>query len=492
MKLRADDYIFEDLGKINVILGLNGCGKSTCLRKLDQIGKIDPDGPIEKSYITPERGGVVKYQPNIEHNMNSSIGWITDDRRKNQTTNFKAQSVAHFRMLETRILRKLDQAVVSRIGDHLKEMTFDRYLADINLLLDQIRIERGDAVFEIRHRISGQKIDADFISSGESELISLAIECLAFESSKSNVPGTTNVPLPLLILDEPDVHLHPDLQLRLVQFLRKICERSNVRIVLSTHSSPLLSALSDYEHAKIFFMKSGDTSFKFQSISEAIRGMLPVFGAHPLTSVFNKSPVLLVEGADEERIWQQAVRTSKGKVGVFPVICGNVDSVARYEQEADSMLGSIYDSAKGFSLRDGDGNYQPIDDLGRIVRFRLNCYASENLMLTNEVLRRMETDWEAVKLKVDTWVERNQDHQYFAAMKAFKDQNYDRQKHNLKDIRNILASFISNKAWEVIVGQTIGQLSLTNAQQFDIEGSIFCYLGEKLSRAILPTAELQI
>ena len=63
---------------------------------------------------------------------------------------------------------------------------------------------------------SKKSVRANDISSGESELISLGIEFLVFgeelQAEKDN----------WLLIDEPDVHLHPDLQARLVRFLEKL------------------------------------------------------------------------------------------------------------------------------------------------------------------------------------------------------------------------------------------------------------------------------
>jgi predicted ATP-dependent endonuclease of OLD family len=69
------------------------------------------------------------------------------------------------------------------------------------------------AGFKIFSKATENEIQPAEISSGEAELISLGIEASAFaqelDVEKANY----------LFLDEPDVHLHPDLQDRLVKFL---------------------------------------------------------------------------------------------------------------------------------------------------------------------------------------------------------------------------------------------------------------------------------
>ena len=64
---------------------------------------------------------------------------------------------------------------------------------------------------------------------------------------------------PLLLLDEPDSHLHPDGQRRLCKALRTIAETSNTRIILATHSPQLAQDLSSYsEIARIVWIDDGE------------------------------------------------------------------------------------------------------------------------------------------------------------------------------------------------------------------------------------------
>jgi predicted ATP-dependent endonuclease of OLD family len=88
-------------------------------------------------------------------------------------------------------------------------------------LLDNIEIRGDEQTFKIYKKNSDLEILPSNISSGESELISLGIECLIF--SKELVEGKANI----LFLDEPDVHLHPDLQSRLVSFLKTLVENND-------------------------------------------------------------------------------------------------------------------------------------------------------------------------------------------------------------------------------------------------------------------------
>jgi len=82
--ITANAYELTGLSKINVVLGKNGCGRSSLLTGLDAFlaPSNEPYGLVR--YITPERGGNLLNGPNVESNMLSTPSWITHTRRQNQ------------------------------------------------------------------------------------------------------------------------------------------------------------------------------------------------------------------------------------------------------------------------------------------------------------------------------------------------------------------------------------------------------------------------
>src|SRR5690606_2428375 len=205
--------------------------------------------------------------------------------------------------------------------------------------------------FETKGKSDDSNRTPDQLSSGESELISVAIEILSFvyqTKSEGNADKDH-----ILLLDEPDAHLHPDLQARLVKLLVDNVRDQRITVFIATHSTAFLGSL-DPELTHVCFMRSGATTYDFLPISEALERTLPIFGAHPLSNVFNNSPILLVEGEDDERIWQQAGRSSRGRIKVWPCAAGDVQSLDEYEDTVSSIIDAVYDDAKAYSLRDRD------------------------------------------------------------------------------------------------------------------------------------------
>jgi energy-coupling factor transporter ATP-binding protein EcfA2 len=470
MEITAGEYQLTDLTKINVVLGKNGCGKSTLLKAVEN--GLATDG--HKRYITPERGGVLIYQPNVEQNLTSDVNWLGSSRRANQFNQFREQSVVQFRRLELNVYRGAEaRGEVANFGANVERL---------NGLLDNIELRNVDSTFKFFSRSSGTELPPGAISSGESELVSLGIETLAFAHEID--PDQNN----FLFLDEPDVHLHPDLQARLVKFLVSLVEEKHFTILIATHSTAILGGLADYQDASVALMQPREQALTFEQIGPILKRILPVFGAHPLSNVFNEAPVLIVEGDDDERIWQQAVRTSNGAIRVYPVGCDGVTGMGDYEREVRRIIEAVYEDARAYSLRDRDGTEGTIADEPPFVRMKLACRTAENLILTNEVLAGCGLDWQEARTRIEEWIAANESHPRYDAMIRFRDGGFDREGADLKDLRMLLTGVILNstKAWEVLVGQTIARLEKSADGTAPMEGSLESFLGSKTVATLLP------
>ncbi len=476
------DYTLNNLNKINIVLGKNGCGKSIMLREVEKALPGSRQNIGKCTYITPERGGTLTYDANIERQVTQNVNYLSQERRANRSQYFRPQSAAQYRKLETVVLREIEK---EKRGD--KDYTFDVYVGEINSVLDNIEIRRADTTFKIYKRGANVTLAPEQISSGESELISLVIECLIF--SKECVAGKDNI----LFLDEPDVHLHPDLQVRLMHFLKELVAETNFKVLIATHSTALLGALESYTDAHIAFMEFGQKTMNFKPITAIYKKILPVFGAHPLSNIFKEAPILLVEGEDDERIWQQAVRSSDGNIKLYPCPVGSINKMNGWEQETKSIIDAVYDKAKAYSLRDRDeNNKEELPDLPPVIRMQLACRNAENLLLTDEVLSKLGTDWERLKQGIETWLGNKTEHPHYRTMDDFKNKGFDRRNHNVKDIRNDLMSIIgSEQPWEAAVGRTLAKLTWDSSTQFDQGGSIYSFLGKKVVNNLLPARNSQ-
>ena len=342
-------------------------------------------------------------------------------------------------------------------------------------------------------KIDGTYIHKEKISSGENELIAMILAIFIFVKKQDNPLKTNAESLPnqlskLLLLDEPEPHLHPDSQVSFIEWLYEFARQNsfpeqNIAIIIATHSTPILGALNAYDDVSVCFLAANmstnhERALKFNQVTEELTNIVPIFGAHPLSRVFNESPILLVEGEDEERIWSQAVRTSFGALKLHPCVTTSISKMAKYETKTNEIISSIYDNPIAYSLRDRDechDNTLILESVGHVHRYRLRCRASENLLLTDEVLDKEGLNFSDIFERLKEWVE-NQNlapkkHPYYSKMKEFYDALSDiegrdnaRMLFDLKQIRILIQSELlrSNKSWELLIGQTIGELVKKN------------------------------
>jgi hypothetical protein len=340
----------------------------------------------------------------------------------------------------------------------------------------------GNADFEFRSLADGQIISPDQISSGESEAVALATEILYFFDTID--PAKFNV----LLLDEPDVHLHPDLQARLgkliIAMLEEFKDNANcIAVCLSTHSSPLVCSLADSQYVSIGTKSFAVDIVDLKPTSTELRKVAPFFG-HPLSLSLSEDAALILEGEDDERVWQQAARTSQGQIKVFPVLAGSVDQQGELETFCVNLLGTLYDNPVAFSLRDGDGVVdQPLEHRLPIKRYRLQCYAIENALLTDPCLPEMGTTWEGFCAAATKWVAENPEHSDKTCIMELVE-SHDRLRHNkIKKIRQLICAVLGcKKPWEVVVGQALG--GLTKADPADSR-MLIEFLGAEMVNEII-------
>jgi AAA ATPase domain len=454
-KLASTDVEINCLSNINILMGRNGSGKSRFLRSL--ASGLRQKAEYETVYISPERSGVFKRDGSVETNL-ASAGWLDNVRTQNQASEFKSVSASYLHKLELLYLRRMESSPELRHSDrNFKNDQLDK----INRLLSNLILiqEGSDFVFRTH---SEERVEPNQISSGESEAVALASEIIHF--FETVVPQKFNVPL----LDEPDVHLHPDLQARLADLLInefKLLPKEkleNVIVILATHSTPLVCALAKSQYTSIGTKEFGVDKVNQAAANTELKKVAPFFG-HPLSMAFNNAPLLILEGEDDERVWQQAARSSQGRIKLFPILATSVDSQTELETFCSKVLPTMYDSPIAYSLRDGDNAIGLLNNLGSVLRFRLQCYAIENTLVSNQCLAKLGTDWSSFITLAKTWLTKNPEHRdCFLVQEMIESTDRLKQK-NIKVIRSLIVNICgSQKPWEVVVGQTIGTIDEKN------------------------------
>lgn len=480
-ELIGGDSHLHGISNINLIIGKNGSGKSRFLRSIEAT--ILENHEYFVRYISPERAGIFQRDGNIENSDKQNPGWLSNSRRVNQASNFKQASANQLHDIHFMYLQRLQDTPSIR-EDLLRNFDTD-VLHKINHLITNIFINMNGDQYEFID-YQGNKIKPNEISSGESEAIALATEVLYFTEK---IKARKEQKFSVLLIDEPDVHLHPDLQARFARFLIQEIEelepnvRNNTCICIATHSTPMICALSRSEFTTIGTKNFSNNTVHQESASEELKKAAPFFG-HPLSLSLSEDVPLIVEGEDDERVLQQAARTAQGKIKLFPILATSVDQQSDLEEFCSKLMLSLYDTPIAYSLRDGDGKLDDLKPVGPVIRYRLNCYAIENLLVTNECLNVMHSNWDDFCKKATIWITENSSHRDVENIKNLISAA-DRQRHiKIKNIRQLICSILEcGKPWEVVVGQALGQINAckTVLEQYSLED----FVGQKAIKQLL-------
>lgn len=123
---------------------------------------------------------------------------------------------------------------------YLKELLFTRDKLAGHISVSHISDDDARLKHLLERLVLAIGSDGDLIGAanrglGSNNLLFMSCELLLLGSEKDGFP--------LLLLEEPEAHLHPQRQLRLMQFLQKKAEGSKIQAIITTHSPNLASAI---------------------------------------------------------------------------------------------------------------------------------------------------------------------------------------------------------------------------------------------------------
>lgn len=132
----------------------------------------------------------------------------------------------------------------------LDQQKLDKFHSIISEVFPDLRVscdfdERVHTHIEVFVEIDDNKVPLELVGAGALQAIQLVAYATMYD------PG-------LLLLDEPDAHLHPSNQRLLAVTLLKIAERGSAKIVLATHSRHIFDALTRSNMTDVVWLKQGD------------------------------------------------------------------------------------------------------------------------------------------------------------------------------------------------------------------------------------------
>ncbi len=215
---------------------------------------------------------------------------------------------------KSKILETINEEYLKKISSLHEPVRSNLHIAESNLrrILEKLELKVSDNKIPELITLPGL---------GTNNLLFIATELLLLK--KENYPG-----LKLALIEEIEAHLHPQAQLRLIEFLQEESENSEVQLIMTTHSSNLASKINlnnliIFKNANAFPMGEDFTKL-YYSDYEYLKKFLDSTKAN----LFFANGVIIVEGIAENLIIPSIAEIIDKPLSKFGVSIVNVGSKA--------------------------------------------------------------------------------------------------------------------------------------------------------------------
>ena len=243
-------FMLTGFGDIVILTGVNGSGKTRLLKVICQyIQNLENKDKLEISYIDGNRSEGTYCEANVLHIANYSHY----DAVLQSPMGFPPYVIGKAKILleecnyeETAlnallVIHDMAYGYSEEYRDGVEFKKFQKFAAE------HFGIEVGKTDAGIQ--LFGQDVDGAKLSPGQQYLLRIAIACF-FNKNRDDL---------LIVLDEPEVHLHPDALIKMFEQLKK--HFKDRQFWISTHSIDLISYIvSTVERTTILSLEHGNVS----------------------------------------------------------------------------------------------------------------------------------------------------------------------------------------------------------------------------------------
>ncbi len=190
---------------------------------------------------------------------------------------------------------ELKKTKIDSNGNYIR---FQQLKGLVNILLEKelswecnltgSRVEDGQNLktYEPFLTLNGLKFDYELLSEGEKVLFTYSI--LFFSQSINQNPGIRFSEW-IIIIDEPELHLHPKAQVRLIERLKELVNNKG-QLIIATHSIPIVASL---DYSSIYLVQNDEMySPKSDRPFKALNDIMGIDEYYYRMAEFLKSPSL--------------------------------------------------------------------------------------------------------------------------------------------------------------------------------------------------------
>jgi len=358
-----DSISIKDCGRINAIVGKNNSGKSSILHAIDMAGlaievntwdRFQPKLQIKDMFSDIGTFSIqLAYEDgsNLMIKSNPSFGPI---KSPDPTDNQKFKSIFIWPDVGAGMLQRRHRTPLSIIQEvenrnfaavdslqilfaikyyalrnerRLTPQTYQELLNEIMRYFPDIEDVESDRteqdIATLTYKEYGRQLDILYSGSGLKHFIDILLK-------------TTISNAKVVLLDEPEMGLHPDLQRRFLNYLNKFANDKDIQIFMATHTPVLLNYADSISYYRVLNSKGIRSVIAVPE--DAIHTLLSDMGIRP-SDIFNQDICLLVEGASEVVFFEHVIRNlyaedfENASIGIVQyggssadgIISGNID-----------------------------------------------------------------------------------------------------------------------------------------------------------------------
>jgi len=337
-KDRLDTQITEDAAKLTKHLRRN----QTRNQYYSSFLNFDSDRAVRN--VQP-----MQFTWDIKNPLVETVGWDLSLSQLSSRYNDVRHSL--FRLVETQ-RREIADKVIRVRDEGAKEMSVDfpdlvqpfkdafwQLLAPKKLV--DVNVQDQTIYFEL----DGKKLSIEALSSGEKEVVNIVFDFLLRKPSHC-----------IVVFDEPELHLHPELSYKLLQTLSRIGNQN--QFIFSTHSPEIISASLENS---VVFVRPPSGSDQNQAIivhrDDETHNALQTLG-QSIGIISLGKKIVLVEGEESSLDKQTYGAILKSRFPEFVLVpVGGKDTLRSFHNVQTNVLNRTIWGVEFFLLADRDATH---------------------------------------------------------------------------------------------------------------------------------------
>lgn len=182
--------------------------------------------------------------------------------------------------------------IIEKINEKLR-------ILNLQLSVEPVSIRRWSYEFMFRDTKNDRYIgDINSLSAGQKSIIHLIFEAYGRDDVKGG----------LVVIDEPEIHLHYQFQSKYLKILKDLAKEQKIQCILVTHSEGFISD-DTIKYIKRFSLNEERNSVMcVPEITEDQKGLIKILNNTQAARVLFLDKVLLIEGQDDEYFFRDAVK----------------------------------------------------------------------------------------------------------------------------------------------------------------------------------------